>query len=124
MGCSSHEIPLSMNFSRHEYRSGFHFLLQGIFLTQGENPRLLCLLHWSSNSLPLSPWEAQSWQTVCSLLDAGSVLSSGGAVVSLKPGFPDLPCLYVVRSFLLAPSSHEVPSTRIICPGLHSPILW
>ena len=30
---------------------GFHFLLQGIFLTQGSN---LCLLHWQAGSLPLS----------------------------------------------------------------------
>ena len=30
---------------------GFHFLLQGIFLTQGSN---LCLLHWQVDSLPLS----------------------------------------------------------------------
>ena len=27
-------------------RMGFHFLLQGIFHTQGLNPHLLCLLHW------------------------------------------------------------------------------
>ena len=27
-------------------RVGFYFLLQGIFLTQGLNPHLLCLLHW------------------------------------------------------------------------------
>ena len=33
------------------------FLLQGIFLTQGLNPHLLCLLHWWAGSLPLvSPW--------------------------------------------------------------------
>ena len=36
---------------------GFHFLLQGIFLTQGWNP---CLLHWQADSLPLhhlgTPW--------------------------------------------------------------------
>ena len=32
-----------------------HFLLQGIFLTQGSNPRLLWLLHGQVNSLPLSP---------------------------------------------------------------------
>ena len=32
---------------------GCHFLLQGIFLTQGSNPHLLCLLHWQVNSLPL-----------------------------------------------------------------------
>ena len=33
---------------------GFHFLLQGIFLTQGLNPCFLCLLHWHLGSLPLS----------------------------------------------------------------------
>ena len=32
---------------------GCHFLLQGIFLTQGSNPHLLCLLHWQVDSLPL-----------------------------------------------------------------------
>ena len=31
-----------------------HFLLQGIFLTQGSNLHLLCLLHWQANSLPLN----------------------------------------------------------------------
>ena len=30
-----------------------HFLLQGIFLTQGLNLCLLCLLHWEVDSLPL-----------------------------------------------------------------------
>ena len=30
---------------------GCHFLLQGLFPTQGSNP---CLLHWQVNSLPLS----------------------------------------------------------------------
>ena len=33
---------------------GCHFLLQGIFLTQGLNPSLSCLLHWQAGSLPLS----------------------------------------------------------------------
>ena len=32
-----------------------HFLLQGIFLTQGLNPRLLGLLHGQVDSLPLAP---------------------------------------------------------------------
>ena len=31
---------------------GCHFLLQGIFLTQGSNACLLCLLHWQGDSLP------------------------------------------------------------------------
>ena len=33
--------------------AGCHFLLQGIFLTQGSN---LHLLHWQADSLPLGPW--------------------------------------------------------------------
>ena len=34
---------------------GCHDLLQGIFLTQGSNPCLFCLLHWWASSLPLAP---------------------------------------------------------------------
>jgi len=34
---------------------GCHFLLQGIFPTQGSNPHLLHLLHWQAGSLPLAP---------------------------------------------------------------------
>ena len=34
---------------------GCHALLQGIFLTQGSNPHLLCLLHWQACSLPRIP---------------------------------------------------------------------
>ena len=34
---------------------GCHALLQGIFLTQGSNPHLLCLLFWQAGSLPLAP---------------------------------------------------------------------
>ena len=34
---------------------GCHALLQGIFPTQGLNPRLLGLLHWQVGSLPRAP---------------------------------------------------------------------
>jgi len=34
---------------------GCHFLLQGIFPTQGSNLGLLCLLHLEAYSLPLAP---------------------------------------------------------------------
>ena len=34
---------------------GRHFLLHGIFPTQGSNPCLLHLLHWQMGSLPLAP---------------------------------------------------------------------
>ena len=37
---------------------GFHVLLQELFLTQGLNLCLLCLLHWQAGSLPLSHLEA------------------------------------------------------------------
>ena len=35
--------------------AGGHFLLQGIFPTQGSNPRLLYLLHCQACALPLAP---------------------------------------------------------------------
>ena len=34
---------------------GCHALLQGIFLTQGSNLCLFCLLHWQAGSLPPAP---------------------------------------------------------------------
>ena len=37
---------------------GYHFLLQGIFLTQGSKLCLPHLLHWQADSLPLATWEA------------------------------------------------------------------
>ena len=37
----AYQAPLSMGFSRQEYWSGFHFLLQVIFPTQGSNLGLL-----------------------------------------------------------------------------------
>ena len=48
------QVPLSVGFSRQEYWSGLPCCLL-IFLTQGSNPRLLCLLHWQVDSLPLAP---------------------------------------------------------------------
>ena len=54
MDCSR-QAPLSMGFSRQEYWRGCHFLLQGIFPTQGLNLCFLCLLHWKAGSLPLAP---------------------------------------------------------------------
>ena len=50
----AHQAPLFMGFSRQEYWSGCHFLLQGIFLTQGLNLCLSQLLYWQADLLPLS----------------------------------------------------------------------
>ena len=47
----AHQARLCMGFSK----QGCHFLLQGIFPTQGSNP---CLLHWQAGSLLLSHQES------------------------------------------------------------------
>ena len=44
---------------------GCHFFLQRIFQTQGSNLRLLHLLHWQADSLPLSHLEAHLCVCVC-----------------------------------------------------------
>ena len=44
-----------MGYSRQEYWSGLHFLLQEIFPTQESSPHLLHLLCWQACSLPLEP---------------------------------------------------------------------
>ena len=41
----AHQAPLSMDSPGENTGVGGHFLLQGIFLTQGSNPGLLHLLH-------------------------------------------------------------------------------
>ena len=43
------------NFPGKNTRLGCCSLLQGIFPTQGSTPRLLCLLHWQTDSLPAEP---------------------------------------------------------------------
>ena len=40
-------------------------LFQGIFLTQGSNPCLLCLLHWQAGCLPLVPPQKPHWLSPC-----------------------------------------------------------
>ena len=45
-----------------------HFLLQGIFLTQGLNLRLLGLLHWQASSLPPAPPGKPALNPVISVL--------------------------------------------------------
>ena len=50
----THQALLSRNFPGKNIGASFRFLLQGIFLSQGSNPRLSHLLHWQKDSLPLS----------------------------------------------------------------------
>ena len=53
---TDHQAPLSMEFQRQDSKFkgvSCHFLLQGIFQTQGSNLGLLHFLHWQMDSLPL-----------------------------------------------------------------------
>ena len=58
------------NYPSRNTGMGCHSLLQGIFTTQGLNPRLLCLLHWQADSLPLlhlgSPIWCKTWSPLYS----------------------------------------------------------
>ena len=49
-----HQAPPSMGFPSKNSGVGCHFLLQGVFQTQGSNSCLLHFLHWQVDSLPLS----------------------------------------------------------------------
>ena len=52
----AHQALRCMAFSRQEYQlAGCHFLLQGIFPTQGSNPRLFYL------------WQIRDWGVICFL---------------------------------------------------------
>ena len=51
MDCSPTRLLCPWNFPGKNTAVSCHFLLQGLFLTQGWNP---CLLGWQSDSLPLS----------------------------------------------------------------------
>ena len=54
-GLQHNRLLCPWDFSGKNTGVGCHALLQGIFLTQGLNPCLLCLLHWLAGSLPLAP---------------------------------------------------------------------
>ena len=52
------QAPLSWDFPGKNTGVGCHFLLQGIFLTQGSNSSLLSFLQWQAGSLTGANWKA------------------------------------------------------------------
>ena len=79
MSCLTLLRPL-LDFSGKNTGVDCHFLLLGIFLTQGLNWHLLCLLHWQADSLLLhylgSPWVIfYSRANLASLFRCNSLLS-------------------------------------------------
>ena len=89
---------------------GCHALLQGIFLTQGENLSLLCLLHWQVDSLPLVPpgkcYKVEGNTSIPGdFIELGdrkvrwcfsSILLHAQAWASVRPGFWSQFCLFLM----------------------------
>ena len=66
--CNPTDCTYPWNFLSKNTRVGCHFLLQGIFLTQGSNSSLPHLLYWQVDSLPLVPprlGERLKWLRLC-----------------------------------------------------------
>ena len=57
LDCSLPDFSVHGIFQAKNTGIGCHFLLQGIFPTQGSNPSLLCLLNCRQILLALSHWE-------------------------------------------------------------------
>ena len=55
MDCRLPQLLCPWDFPGKNTGVGCQALLQGIFPTQGLNPRLFCLPHWQAGSLPLAP---------------------------------------------------------------------
>ena len=62
-GTVAHQPPL-WDFPGKNTGVSCHFLLQGIFLTQGFNPRILHLLHCQADSLPLNHQGSPDFQSL------------------------------------------------------------
>ena len=60
---------------------GYHAPLQGIFLTQELNPRILCLFHWQMDSLPLAPPGKPIKQLYSNFLKIHVFLSTGSSLI-------------------------------------------
>ena len=61
MDLSPTRLLSSWDFSGKDIGVDCHFLLQGIFVTQGSNLHLLTLLHWQVDSFPLVPTWKPKW---------------------------------------------------------------
>ena len=117
-GSSAHQAPVPVEFSRQEYWSGIHFLLQGIFPIQGSNLHLLHHLHWQADSLPLPP--------------SGNPHEDGGLINEIKRSqrvspfspLPLNPCSNTKkRLFFVKQEAGPRETTELLCLDLGPPSL-
>ena len=100
---------------------GCQALLQGIFLTQGLNLCLLCLLQWQAGSLPPEPLGAPNlcgtrfpWPALAPALSPGRWAPFPKYAVGLKNGAGDTCCLFPKDGGLyLHPAVHELISGQV-----------
>ena len=96
---------------------GYHVLLQGIFLTQGSNLHLLCLLNWQASSLPLVPPAAslvtQTVKSQCLSLNPMSATFIFGTVSQvLHHSIPQFLIIVSVQLNLVIIMSYNKPQTH------------
>ena len=84
----AHHTPLSMDFPGKNTEVGCHFLLWGIFPTQGSN---LCLLHWKVDSSPVSP--QRSPKTIFNYINTVFVMFNYDVIV-----YYILNCIFISRT--------------------------
>ncbi|XDA71986.1 hypothetical protein R6Z07F_002275 [Ovis aries] len=96
-------------------------IFQGIFLTQGSNKRLLCLLHWQAGFLPLvppgKPTSLQGGTPKCVDCVGGGVQRRGGntkAVLLLTQGIPWLPSSSTPTTTLHSQDNRSKPNTNSV----------
>ena len=87
---------------------GCRGLLQGIFLTQGSNLSLLCLLHWQAGSLPLAPPEKPHRTFSGSLLPCSPLHNSSSRLSRL----PMIRCSSCPNCTLICFSPHSLPDAQ------------
>ena len=77
-----HQVPLSIGFPGKTTGVSCHFLLEGIFLTQGFNLSLSCLQHLQAGSLLLAqPGKQISGQIIIQSCEFGQITSSFQATI-------------------------------------------
>ena len=82
-----------------------HFLLQGIFLTQGSNPSLLCLLHYR--------WILYSW-----VMEKDPIILLDAFNSAFLSHFD------ILISFMLSHYSASIAKPKLFCPSNKRGLYW
>ena len=128
------QAPLSRNSLGKNNGVGCHFLLQGIFPTQGLNPHLLCLLHWQVSSLPLVPPGKPIVDSMCLVTQSCPILCDsmdcsppGSSVHGIFPGRnPGMGCHFLLQRIFLTQGLRWQANSLLTAPreAQEGPPFW